>query len=164
MNLLCCVVCISQTAKDGAIKDRYLSLLPSCGTSLMPMSAITRDRFLDIFPVFQRGPQALVNNILSFSQYMSAPPNIILQREGEYSPGLVLVLSGEKRIYKQSGTGKEITLYNVVAGEFCIINAMSLLSNSPYPANAISITEVELLICRSPLLSTGLLVGYKESG
>jgi CRP/FNR family transcriptional regulator len=112
----------------------------------MPMNAITRDRFLDIFPVFQRGPQALVNDILSFSQYMSVPPNTILQREGEYSHGLVLVLFGEKRIYKQSGTIKEITLYNVVAGEFCIINAMSLLSNSPYPANAISITNVELLI------------------
>jgi CRP/FNR family transcriptional regulator len=112
----------------------------------MPMSEITRDRFLDTFPVFQRGPQSLVNDILSFSQYMSVPPNTILQREGEYSPGLVLVLSGEKRIYKQSGNGKEITLYNVVAGEFCIINAMSLLSNSPYPANAISVTQVELLI------------------
>ena len=112
----------------------------------MPMSAITRDRFLDIFPVFLRGPQALVNDILLFIQYRSAPANTILLREGEYSPGLVLVLSGEKRIYKQSGTSKEITLYNVVAGEFCIINAMSLLSNSPYPANAISITKVELLI------------------
>jgi CRP/FNR family transcriptional regulator len=110
------------------------------------MTTITRDRFLDIFPVFQKGPQALVNDILSFSQYMSVPPNTILQREGEYSPGLVLVLSGEKRIYKQSATSKEITLYNVIAGEFCIINAMSLLSNGPYPANAISITKVELLI------------------
>jgi CRP/FNR family transcriptional regulator, anaerobic regulatory protein len=112
----------------------------------MTMSAITRDRFLDIFPVFQKGPQALVNDILSFSQYMAMPPNTILQREGEYSPGLVLVISGEKRIYKQSGNSKEITLYNVVAGEFCIINAMSLLSNSPYPANAVSVTKVELLI------------------
>lgn len=87
-----------------------------------------------------------MDDILSFSKYMSALPNTILQRQGEYSPGLVLVLSGEKRIYKQSDTNREITLYNVVAGEFCIINAMSLLSNSPYPANAISVTEVELLI------------------
>ncbi len=110
------------------------------------MNEITRERFLDIFPVLLRGPQELVNDILSFSQYMSVPANTILQREGEYSTGLVLVLSGEKRIYKQTSAGKEITLYNVVAGEFCIINAMSLLSNSPYPANAISITKVELLI------------------
>lgn len=110
------------------------------------MENITRDKFLDVFPAFQKTSLPLVDDILSFSKYMSAPPNTILQREGEYSPGLVLVLSGEKRIYKESGTGKEITLYNVVAGEFCIINAMSLLSNSPYPANAISVTKVELLI------------------
>jgi CRP/FNR family transcriptional regulator, anaerobic regulatory protein len=112
----------------------------------MSMSGITREKFLDIFPIFQRSPQSLVRDILSSSKIMTVPPHTVLQREGEYSPGLVLVLSGEKRIYKQSGTSKEITLYNVVAGEFCIINAMSLLSNSPYPANAISITTVELLI------------------
>jgi CRP/FNR family transcriptional regulator, anaerobic regulatory protein len=112
----------------------------------MLTNVITRDKFLDIFPIFQRVPQTLVNDILYLSQYMSAPPNTILLNEGDYFPGLALVLSGEKRIYKRSNTGREITLYNVVAGEFCIINAMCLLSNSPDPANAISITEIDLLI------------------
>jgi len=112
----------------------------------MPISTGTIDRFFDIFPVFQKGTQALINDILSFSQYMSAPPHTILRREGEYSPGLVLVLSGYKMIYKQSDTGREITLYTFVAGEFCILNAVSLLSNSLYPANAISITQVEMVI------------------
>lgn len=110
------------------------------------MNAITRDRFLDILPAFKRGPQALVKDILSSSQYMSAPPDTMLLSEGQHCPGLILMLSGEKRVYKATEVGKEITLYTVGPGEFCILTASSTLSTTPYPANAKSITPVEMLI------------------
>ena len=77
---------------------------------------------------------------------MSAPPDTMLLSEGQYCPGLVLILAGEKRVYKETEAGKEITLYTVDPGDFCILTASSTLSNTPYPANAKSVTHVEMLI------------------
>ena len=110
------------------------------------MGTITKDRLLDVFPAFQKAPQGLVDSILSSSYYMSAPPDTMLLSEGQYCPGLVLMLAGEKRVYKATDTGKEITLYTVEPGEFCILTASSTLSNTPCPANSKSITQVEMLI------------------
>jgi len=106
---------------------------------------ISKDRFLSIFPVFQRASPALVSDILLSSQYVTAPPNTMLLRDGQYCPGLVLMLAGEKRIFK-AREGREITLNTIVPGEFCIFTPACSLSNTPYPANAISITDVEMLI------------------
>jgi len=110
------------------------------------MTMITQDRLFQVFPAFQKAPQALVDSILSSGQYMSAPPDTLLLSEGQVCPGLVLMLAGEKRVYKATEAGKEITLYTVDPGEFCILTASSTLSNSPYPASAKSITQVEMLI------------------
>jgi CRP/FNR family transcriptional regulator len=56
------------------------------------------------------------------------------------------VLTGEKRIYKVSDTGREITLYVVGPGEICIMNASSILSNTDYPANVTSSTAVDMFL------------------
>jgi len=110
------------------------------------METATKDRLLEAFPAFQKAPQGLVDSILTSSQYMSAPPDTLLLSEGQYCPGLILMLAGEKRVYKATETGREITLYTVDPGEFCILTASSTLSNTPYPANAKSITQVEMLV------------------
>lgn len=110
------------------------------------MATVTKDRFLEVFPAFQKAPPALVDSILSAGRYMSAPPDTMLLSEGQACPGLVLMLAGEKRVYKATETGREITLYTVDPGEFCILTASSTLSNTPYPANAKSVTQVEMLI------------------
>jgi CRP/FNR family transcriptional regulator, anaerobic regulatory protein len=110
------------------------------------METVTKDRLLEVFPAFQKAPQGLVDSILTSSQYMSAPPDTLLRSEGQYCPGLILMLAGEKRVYKATETGREITLYTVDPGEFCILTASSTLSNTPYPANAKSITQVEMLV------------------
>ena len=106
---------------------------------------ITEDRFLNIFPVFRKAPSALVGDILSSSKYVTAEPNTMILREGQPCPGLILMLAGEKRIFKASG-GREITLNTIVAGDFCMLMTPCSLSNTPYPANVISITHVEMLI------------------
>jgi CRP/FNR family transcriptional regulator, anaerobic regulatory protein len=110
------------------------------------MAMITQDRLLQVFPALQKAPPALVDGMLSAGRYMSAPPDTLLLSEGQDCPGLVLMLAGEKRVYKATEAGREITLYTVDPGEFCILTASSTLSNTPYPANAKSITQVEMLI------------------
>ncbi len=110
---------------------------------------LQKSDFLKIFPYFRNAPEALVNNILSSSKYASAPENMVLKEEGAEVSEFVLLLSGEKRVYKASGIGREITLYEMGPGNICVLNASCLLSNTRLPANAASLTKVEFLLMPS---------------
>jgi CRP/FNR family transcriptional regulator len=110
---------------------------------------VQKSGFLKIFPYFRNAPEALVDNILSSSKYASAPENLILKEEGAEVSEFVLLLSGEKRVYKASGIGRELTLYEMGPGDICVLNASCLLANTRLPANAASLTKVEFLLMPS---------------
>ena len=54
--------------------------------------------------------------------------------------------AGQKRIYKASPTGREITLYEIGRGEACILNAACVLSDTLSPVSAMAITDVSYLV------------------
>lgn len=111
--------------------------------------ALQKSRFLEVFPYFRKAPEALVHDILSSSKFKSAPGNLLLKEEGDEISEFVLLISGAKRVYKESGTGREITLYEMGPGDICVLNAMCLLSNTTLPANAASLTKVGMLLMPS---------------
>lgn len=110
------------------------------------MNMIDENKFLDIFPFFRKGSQQLIKDLLSFGKYTVFPDNKIMQFEGELCNSIGLILSGEKRVYKVSEEGREITLYEIGSGEACILNASCILTNTVCPANAISLSKVEELV------------------
>lgn len=105
-----------------------------------------KDKFLEIFPFFRKGVPNLVRDLLACSHYSETGANTILQLEGQFCASLGLMVFGEKRIFKVSETGREITLYEVGKGEVCILNATCILSNTPCPVNAESLTKVGMLL------------------
>ena len=111
----------------------------------MTMDKISENSFLQIFPYFKKGNPEIVGEILACARYENLPDNTVMQLEGEPCDSLGLMLSGVKRIYKSSGNGREITLYDVGPGETCILNASCILSNSICQVNAISVGKVSLL-------------------
>lgn len=125
------------------------------------MKKITEEEFLDIFPFFQKGPQTLVSEILARSKYVVTPGNTLLQLEGQYCATLGLMVFGEKRMYKVSEKGREITLYEVGRGEICILNATCIISNTPCPVNAASLTEIGMLLLPASDFSD-LVAKYEE--
>ncbi len=108
--------------------------------------AIEQDRFLEIFPYFRTVSQALVNDLLAACRFQTAPADMVLKEEGDEISEFVLLLAGEKRVYKTNGTDREITLYEMAAGDICLLNVSCLLSNTTLPANASSLTKVEMLL------------------
>ena len=110
------------------------------------MTKLTKEKFLEIFPSLDKGSPFLVDEILSCGHFVITPGNTILQLEGQYCSSLGFMIFGEKRIYKVSETGREITLYEVGRGEVCILNATCILSNTLCPVNAASLTEVGMLV------------------
>jgi len=108
--------------------------------------SIGEEQFLKIFPYFRKCRKALVNDILSSCRYQTAPANLVLKEEGDEISEFVLLLSGEKRVYKTNGIDQEITLYEMGAGDICLLNVSCLLSNTSLPANAACLTKVEMLL------------------
>ncbi len=114
------------------------------------MGAIEEHHFLEIFPFFRNGPHLLVEAILSSARRKTVPKNVLMKLEGDNTSDFVLMLSGEKRIYKRSASDREITLYEIGPGDICVLNALSILSNSRLPANAASLSDVGMLLLPRP--------------
>jgi CRP/FNR family transcriptional regulator len=76
---------------------------------------------------------------------MKLPGKLLVKLEGEMCQDFILMLSGEKRIFKMGGSAREITLYEIGPGDICVLNASCILSNTRLPANAATTRETEVL-------------------
>jgi CRP/FNR family transcriptional regulator len=105
-----------------------------------------KEHFQEIFPFFRSAPHSLVETILSFSRKKTLPGNMLVKLEGDPCHDFILMLSGEKRIFKIGGSAREITLYEIGPGEICVLNASCILANTRLPANAATLCETDVLL------------------
>ncbi|MFE5322820.1 Crp/Fnr family transcriptional regulator [Paenibacillus sp. NPDC056579] len=76
----------------------------------------------------------------------SLPPNQVLH-EGHLLEHAALVLDGTVRVYKVSGSGREVTLYRIHDGECCPLMITSILGETQYEASAcIEVPSTVLII------------------
>jgi len=110
---------------------------------------MTKEDFLSAFPTFRGGLQSLVPAMIAAGRQKSIPRNARIYTEGDSCSAIAFILSGEIRVYKIGETGREITLYEIGPGETCILNASCILSHTSYPANAVAVSDVNLLLVPS---------------
>lgn len=112
---------------------------------------MTPGEFLKIFPSFRRSSDALVRELLSSSQVMTFPAGKQVYSEGDVCSAIAFMLGGDIRVYKTGQSGREITLYEIGAGETCILNASCVLSGTSYPAYAVTASESTVLLVPTPV-------------
>ena len=128
---------------------------PPDGTGLtgMDMSdkmfAMDKREFIQAFPVFQVGSDALLRELLSAGRRHAIPAKKQIYREGDSCSAIAFVLSGKIRVYKIGQSGREITLYEIGPGETCILNASCILAGQGYPAHASTVEDTDLLLLPS---------------
>lgn len=71
------------------------------------------------------------------------PKDTLLFYQGDICNNILWLTSGEVRLYTQSDTIEEVTLYTLKAGEQCIVNTASLLSGTDAVASAETVTDIE---------------------
>ena len=66
--------------------------------------------------------------------------------EGASCAGFPLLLEGEVRVARATAHGREIELYRVRPGDFCIVSAACLFGGNALPARAHTVRDTEVLI------------------
>ena len=113
------------------------------------------EEFISIFPRF-RNQEAVVADLLTQSRRHKFMAQTHLYWEGDLCPAIAFVFDGGIRVYKSGENGREITLYEIGPGETCILNASCILGDTPYPANAVTVTAGELLLVPASEFSRAL--------
>jgi CRP/FNR family transcriptional regulator len=104
-----------------------------------------REQFLDLFSLFKRASPEAVTALLTEGSLVGFQAGTLVQIEGRKCEYLDFMLAGEKRVYKASDTGREITLYEVGPGEICILSASCILAATESPVYAQANSAVEML-------------------
>jgi len=110
---------------------------------------MTKNEFIKTFSVFMNSSDELLKELLVIARKQDIPAGKQIYSEGDSCPVIAFVISGEIRVYKTGQTGREITLYEIGPGETCILNASCILSGTSYPANAVTLSDVIMLLVPS---------------
>jgi len=104
------------------------------------------DLLAEVFSFLRQGPKELPEKITTRGQLRTVSPGTRLYWEGDACSHIAFVLEGEIRVFKTSDSGREITLYLIGPGETCILNASCIFSGQGYPADAVTLTDVRMLL------------------
>jgi CRP/FNR family transcriptional regulator, anaerobic regulatory protein len=109
------------------------------------------DRLLERCPSLSRLPRAMWDSVATGLSPIEIPSQTTVFDSGQPCQTLPILLEGSIRVFKRSPSGREISLYRVLPGEFCIVTVSCLLSGDHYPANGVTEQPVIALTLPRPL-------------
>lgn len=112
---------------------------------------MTADALLALYPVLAKLPDGVVQRIRDTLQTMSIPSGTVVFDEHQPCRGFPFVLEGAIRVAKLSGSGRELPLYRVLAGESCIITSSCLLGHADYNARGVAEGMTTLALLPRPV-------------
>jgi len=91
---------------------------------------------LEQFNFFREAGEAVKRDMVDRARLTTLAEGSIYICDGERIDAIALVGEGRLRVYKASESGREITLYGVEPGQFCVLNLLCVLTGIPSPATA----------------------------
>lgn len=83
----------------------------------------------EFFPIWNSLTAAQKQRLEAAAVKKHAPGGTILHRGSDECSGLVLVSSGQLRVYTTSDDGREITLYRLLERDICLFSAACMMSS-----------------------------------
>jgi len=98
---------------------------------------------LTSYPFIEKLEPEALDFLQAHLKPIKIPKNNLLFYQGDVCDNILWLTKGEVRLYTQSDKIEEITLYTLQAGEQCIVNTASLLSQTESIASAETMTDIE---------------------
>jgi CRP/FNR family transcriptional regulator len=112
---------------------------------------LNEDEILAALPFLKDIKGVGIEGLKRFGIYSLIPKNHLITIEGDSCQFFSFVLSGKIKVYKTAENGREITLYRLEKGQFCILTASCILSHKKFPAISFSEEPVEVISVPSTL-------------
>ena len=98
------------------------------------------------YPTLERHVDETCLNGLSEARLVEIPAGTTIFHEASPCKNFMWLLEGTVRVFRNSGEGREVTVYRVSPGELCLLSLNSLLSDGGYPASAKTETDTKGLM------------------
>jgi CRP/FNR family transcriptional regulator len=98
---------------------------------------------LTTYPFIEKLEPDALDFLQAHLKPIKIPKNNLLFYQGDVCDNILWLTKGEVRLYTQSDEIEEIALYTLKAGEQCIVNTASLLSQTEAIASAETMTDIE---------------------
>jgi len=95
-----------------------------------------------IYPFTDKLESKALQFLQSRLRPIKVPKNSLLFYQGDVCDNILWLIKGEVRLYTQTDDIEAITLYTLKAGEQCIVNTASLLSQTEAVASAETVTDI----------------------
>ena len=103
-------------------------------------------KLFDLYPVLSKVDQDLVAHVLTHARLVKLRAGTVIFEELQQCNAFPFILSGNIRVYKQSVSGRELSLYTITSGDACVVTAGCLLGDEPYNACGLVKTDSVLVM------------------
>ena len=108
----------------------------------------------DTLPFWKDLNSTQKERLLENASHQSYKKDQLLLSSDAQCLGMILVTSGSLRVYLLSEEGREITLYRINAGEFCVLSASCVLNSITFDVYVDAVMDSEVLQISSSILNT----------
>lgn len=93
-------------------------------------------RWLNVFPELAELEPETRDVLFDVAQFERLRQGDIAYYQGQPCQNYVMCIEGQTRVFKTSESGREIMLYQVGAGETCVLTTSCLMAGNPFPAES----------------------------
>ena len=111
------------------------------------------------FPVMNGLAGPVRESVSKVGEHQLVPARAVLFEDGDACRWFPLVLRGSVRVVKSSAEGREMSLYRIEPGQFCLLTSSCLLGRAAYSARA-EAREASELVLLPPACFEQLLDGH----
>lgn len=108
-----------------------------------------KNEILSQLPFFDRLTEPQITELINGSQIASYKKGALIHDFSADCIGLMYVIKGSIRVYIISEEGREITLYHITDGEFCVLSASCVLKHITFDVNIEAGLDTQMMIVNS---------------
>jgi CRP/FNR family transcriptional regulator len=98
------------------------------------------------FPELAGAGDGALLEFLRAGRIVTLPAGTAVFHAGDACRAYLLVLEGRVVVRLTSEGGREVTLYEVLSGDACVLTTACLVGNQPYNADALALTDVSACV------------------
>ncbi|HJQ97842.1 MAG TPA: Crp/Fnr family transcriptional regulator [Candidatus Polarisedimenticolaceae bacterium] len=95
-------------------------------------------RILEAYPSLRETSREIQERIAAEGTFFEAADRDVLFQERDFCTGFPMIVAGSARVVRWGSKGREIVLYHVGAGEFCLLSTVGILAESRHAACAVA--------------------------